>query len=304
MRPTMDVPNYRQHIQWFVLLCVNLTIPAFLIWQFRSGEITQVNAVICAAICIIGLNALVLYGFDRGLRRNGVRVPAKLPMVAAMFGLAAFGATALTVSHVAQQDRYMDLAASNVPLDSIQPLRTRLVVELVRQTAANSRENDNLLRDVQKHPLDPQVYTPASFSSIQVMNRTVTRLTEIIAADNAYYAKQQAARQRFRDQMAIVDPAYLDSWDKASAAQEGAEAATEELEKEWLESVRVLYSYASQHSRELRIRDGQLQFSTPALNDTFRNQMSRSQALHDQLLDAVQRGAEARRRAEKNIAAR
>lgn len=297
----MDALNMRQCMQWFVLFCVNLTIPVLLIWKYRAGEITRTNAEISAAICVIGVNALVLYGFHRGIQRKGARLPAKFIAVAAIFSLVGFSATALTVSRITHYDALGDLAMSNIPLDSIQPVRTRLVVELIRQTAANSRENDKALADAREHPLDPQLYSPESFSSVDVMNRTVARLTEIVAADADYYGKQEAAERHFREQMAVVDPAYLESWDKSRAPQLNFEAATEELQKEWFESVKVLYGCASQHYGDLHIRDGKVQFSTPATNVAFNDQMNRSEALHDKLLSAAQRGAELQKQTGEGI---
>jgi hypothetical protein len=197
MRTTMDAPNQRRHMQWFVLFLVNLTIPVLLIWKFRLGEITERNAVISAAICVVGLNAAVLYGFRKGTQSSSDRLPPKFIAAAAMFALAGFSATALTVSHVAHHDSDLDLAMSDTPLDSIQPPRTRLIVELIRQTAANSRENDKVIAEARKHPLDPEVYSPQSFSSVDVMNRTVARLTAFVAADAEYYGKQQSAQRHF-----------------------------------------------------------------------------------------------------------
>lgn len=301
VRTAMDASKQRQHMQWFVLFLVNLTIPVLLIWKFRLGEITRENAVISAAICVIGLNAAVLYGFRKGTQSSSDRLPPKLIVAAAMFALAGFSATALTVSHVAHHDSDIDLAMSDTPLDSIQPPRTRLLVELIRQTAANSRENDKVIAEARKHPLDPQVYSPESFSSVDVMNRTVARLTQLVTADADYYGKQQAAQRHFREQMATVDPAYLESWDKARAPQENFEAATEELQKEWLESVKALYDYAARHHGELLIRDGKVQFSTPGTNVAFNDQMNRSKALHDKLLSAVQRGEDAHRQAREKF---
>lgn len=296
----MDALVLRQRMEWFVLFCVNLPIPVLLIWKFRAGEITRMNAVISAVICVVFCNAAVLYGVQRGNQGRG-RMSPKFILIAALFALAGFSATALTVSHIAHHRSYLDLAMSDTPLDSIQPQQKRLVVELIRQTAANSRENDKLLAEAQKHPLDPQVYSTESFSSIDVMDRTVARLTELVAADAEYYGKQQKAKQHFREQMAIVDPEYLKSWDKGQAPRENFEAATEELQKEWLESVKALYGYSSQHYGELHIKDGKVQFSNPATGVAFNDQMDRSKALHDKLLDAVQRGVEAHRQASEKF---
>jgi hypothetical protein len=301
MRTTMDAPNQRRHMQWFVLFLVNLTIPVLLIWKFRLGEITERNAVISAAICVVGLNAAVLYGFRKGTQSSSDRLPPKFIAAAAMFALAGFSATALTVSHVAHHDSDLDLAMSDTPLDSIQPPRTRLIVELIRQTAANSRENDKVIAEARKHPLDPEVYSPQSFSSVDVMNRTVARLTAFVAADAEYYGKQQSAQRHFREQMAIVDPAYLESWNNSRSPQASADATTEEVQGEWLESVKALYDYAAGHYGELLIRDGKVQFSTPGTNVAFNDQMVRSKALHDKLLSAVQRGVGVHRQAREKF---
>jgi hypothetical protein len=294
----MDALNNQQRMQWFVLFCANLTIPALLIWKFRACEITERNALISAAICCIGLNGFLLYGFHKGIQRmGGARLRPKVFVVAAILAFVGFSATALTVPRMAHHDSDLDLAMSDAPLDSIQPPRTRILVELIRQIAANSRENDKVLAEAREHPLDPQVYSPQSFASVDVMNRTIARLTAFVVADAEYYGRQQAAQRHFREHMVIVDPAYLESWNKARGPQENLEAATEEIQKEWLVSVKALYDYASQHYGELHIKDRKIQFSTPAANVAFSDQMDRSKALHDKLLAAVQRGVEARRQA-------
>ena len=74
---TTDASTRQERHQWLVLLCVNLTIAALLIWKFRAGEITRTNAVISAAVCVICANAAALYGFYRRIQRtDGDPVPA------------------------------------------------------------------------------------------------------------------------------------------------------------------------------------------------------------------------------------
>ena len=181
---------------------------------------------------------------------------------------------------IPERNRYLDLAISNVPLSSIQPERDRLVVQLIRQRAINSRDYDNLLVGARERPVFPALYTPESFASQQVMQSTLDQLTKYADMDFQYFQKQQAAMSEFREKMRKVDAAYLASMEVERKGQEAAEQSADRLEHQWLESVTLLYGYAASHSKEISQKDGRLEFATDASKLGFNDKLDRSRTLH------------------------
>ena len=298
---TTDVTIQGERLHLLLLLCVNVTIVIVLTAKFRPGDITKSTALISAAICLIGMNAFLLLRFRKPDQDRGVKRTAKFVIVAAILAICSFMTTLFVASSSAHHNRYMDLANSSVPLTSIEPTKTRLIVELIRQTAANSSENEKQDADARQHPLNPQVYSAASFENIQTMQHTVARLTQIVQTDVNYYSSQQATSQHFREQMASVDADYLRSWDEARKPQEDAQASVERIEHEWLSSVTSLYRDALEHHEEITVKDENIRLATPSDDAIFQMRMNQSKALHEQLLAGVQGLVEAQKLAKKNV---
>jgi len=291
----------RERFQLFFLLCVNVTICVLLIAKYRSGEITRLNAIISAAICVVFLNAVMLFALRNAAQKTGHTISRKLLVAASVLAASGFVTTLLVATHSAHHASELDLALSDTPLSSIEPARKRLLVEMLRQTAANSRENDKLLANARQHPLNPQVYTPESFANTQAMQQVVDRLTSIVQADAAYAAKQMAAKQHFRDQMATVDPAYLNRWNDSIRPQDEAQASVEKIQQDWLASVVALYTFAQQNSGEIAIKDGNVQLSPSADDAIFHQLMDQSKAQYQELLAAVQRGVNSQKAAKSRV---
>jgi hypothetical protein len=296
-----DSVTPRKRLDWLILLCIDVTVPAVVLWKFHLGEISKANALITTAIALIGCNLVLLQAIRK--RSQSGEPPIRRQLLLAAFILAAisFASIASAVSFISQKNNYLDLALSNTPLSSITPERTRLIVELLRTRAANSKENDRLLAEVRLHPIKPELYSANSFATVETMYHTVARLADVVNLDADYYAKQQAAMQHFRLQMATVDPDYLKAWDADRQAQEAAEASTEQLTHDWLSTVKALYGYASEHPKDITVKEENLQFATPAVEMTFNGLLNKSKLVQTKLFAMVQKSVEVQRQAKRDL---
>lgn len=278
----------RHRLDWLVLSCLNATIPALLVWKTRSGETTPTVAVLSGLLCLIVMNVMVLMAIRKRNARTG-QLTSKW-IVRGSFGLGLLAALAMSAGVFAVQQRndYLDLALSDVPLPRIEPERKRLVVELIRRRAANSRDYDGLIAEVGKNPMSPGLHTPESFANKEVIESTITQLTKYAEIDFQYFQKQQAAMAEFRQKMATVDPAYLQAWDAKRQQHEEAELSANDLEHQWLASAASLYGYAASHSKDISLRDGRLEFATDVIRLEFHDNQDKSRVLYQKWQDAVQ----------------
>jgi hypothetical protein len=249
-------------MDWLVLLCADATVPAVLVWKTHSGEVRPIIALVSGLLCLLVTNALVLMAISKHNKRTGQPTSKSLLLGATGLGVFVALLTSMAAFAVPQHNNYLDLALSDVPLSSIQPEQRRLVVELLRRRAANSREYDSIVAEVKTKPMSPSLYTPESFASEQVIKSTLAQLMKYTDADVEYSQKQQTVMSEFRQRMAKVDPEYLRTWDVDRQGQELAEESAISLERGWLESVVSLYGYAESHPKEICLKDGHLEFTT------------------------------------------
>jgi len=291
----------RRQIDWFILGCVDLTVPAMLAWKRHTGAVSVDVAALSGFIVLSLLNTFFLLAIIRRNKRQSLPTPKSL-LVGAI-ALASFSAlvTTLAVALVPEHNGYLQLALSSIPLNDIQPERTRLVVELLRRRAANSSENNLLLADVKKNPISPSLYSPESFADVNAIHRTTSRLQQIVTAELDYDAKQQQAMDDFRAKMGKADPDYLKAWDDSEREQESVEAKTIAREKEWVASVLDLYDFASNHVDSIRLRQGRVEFSKSALGEEFDQKQSLSKALQEKFSDLENELAQRQKQAQKNI---
>jgi len=101
------------------------------------------------------------------------------------------------------------------------------------------------------------------------MASPVLQLTKYSDMDFGYAQKQREASSEYRQKMAKVDPEYLRSWNTARERQQAAEQSCIDLEREWLDSILELYRYAEGHSTEVVLKNGSLEFASPAHHQQF-----------------------------------
>lgn len=213
-----------------------------------------------------------------------------------------FLSTAFGVSQLKQRSDYYDLAMSNRPLNSIEPERTRLIVEYIRGLAADSQKENKEIAEAQKAPMNSAIYSPESFADQEAMRSTLGRLATFTQIDFRYAAKLQAESEDFHRKMARCDPEYLKSWDAEKRDQDELEKSANQLERDWFISVNALYAYGEQHAREIKATDGKISISNPIVRQTFNDLLGRSKALHEQLETIVQQEVRNRQAAKAHIA--
>ncbi len=279
---------YSQRAVWLSVACLNVSVPIAVIWEYRSGNVNSVSALLSAACVLLFLNSVVLWTVSVRSKREGMPFQKKLILAAGALAVVAFLSTILGVSLIKQRNGYLDLAMSDTPLSSIQPERKRIVVELIRRSAANSQEENKAMAEAQKVPLNPAVYSAESFASQQVIDSTLTHLATYTEIDFQYFAKQQAAQGDFRRKMTVCDAEYLRTWEAERRDQEDMEKSVDQLEHDWFASVNALYSYGRQHNREIEVKGENISISNPTVCQTFDDLFRRSKALHEKLENSVQ----------------
>jgi len=282
---------FKRRLDWIILAAVNIAVPVTTIWKYHAGDTNSKVALVSGVISLLACNSVVLLAFRKRLDREDTPLPKTLIVGAVALVALSCLVTILGVSSVSHHDEYMDLALSDIPLGNIEPERKRLVVELIRRTAANSREENNTLAEVQKVPMKPSVYSPESFADRRVIESTMTQLRKYADIDLQYFDKQQSAREEFRQKMAASDPGYLRDWDAKRQSQEALEAATEQLERNWLSDVQSLYDYAAEHLQDISVKDGQIIISDAVVRQEFDERLERSKALNHKLQTYVQEEA-------------
>jgi hypothetical protein len=275
--------------RWLILVCINCSVPVAILWKYHAGEVTSAVAVLSGAIVLTIGNIVALFGFERRSDRDGIQLKKGFVISATLLAIASFLAILLGVSLVKHRNEYADLAMSNTPLAQIRPERKRLIVELIRRTAAISREENTVLAEAQKVPMNPQVYSPESFANKQTMEATLAQLTKYAEIDFKYFDEQKGAREDFRRKMADCDAEYLKEWNADRKAQEDSEASANRLEHDWFASVSALYLFAEQNAGEITVKDEKTSISNPAVRVSFDDDLfAKSKALHEKLESTAQ----------------
>jgi hypothetical protein len=278
--------SHRQ-LNWLLIITVNATIPAMLIWERRSGELSIGVAVISAFLSLTTFNVVILRAIRVRDRKAGLLFQQRQIVGAIALALVSLGFTALAVTVMPARNDYVELALSRVPIDRIHPRQKALVVELIRQRAASSREYDRVVEDAKAHPLSPPLYSADSFATSGVIHRTVDRVKYLGERDLAYADQQRQAEDDFRNKMKQVDPDYLAAWDSVRKGELAAAESAERFERMWLSSVVDLYSYAEKNLRNITVKKGQLWFSDQTVEMQFNALRKKSETLQEKHQDLV-----------------
>jgi len=283
----MPIPEkqtiFRSRLYWLLIVAVNVSSALTAIWMYRSGQAEAMPAMFGGGTGLLIGNPLILWMFYKRQTQSGETLAKSKILGCIVLGILSFAAIGIAVRSIPHQVEDIDLALSDVPLNSIDPMQKRLLVQLIRAQAANSKENDKLLAEVRKTPLNPPLYSADSFANASVMKSTADRMTYIVNADLAYSAKQEEAMQNFRLAMAKVDPDFLKKWDGSEAKDEAAIQNVVGIERELLASIQGLYSYAEDHASQIVVKDGAIKISQSDVLAEFNRQFSLSTAINDNL---------------------
>ena len=260
----------RKLMDWLLVALGNLTVPVMLLWKLHNGSIESSVAKVSCWISLGLLTVALVLGFTKRNRSGRGSVSRRL--LIGVFFIAILNALVTTsaIGAFEKENSYMKLTVSSKPLSEIYPERKRLVVEALRRTAANSRENSATAAHIK--PISPPLYSADSFASIAIMKTTSQQLNDAFQLDKSYAAQQKEVMIDLRRKMASVDADYLKSWNLARADQESSEAATEAIEERWVLSTLGLYEYAMQHHNEITVKNGALEFSSPIVQKDFQSQ--------------------------------
>lgn len=283
---------------WILVGIINATIPAIVIWKLQSGEINRTTAVVASWASFIGLNLVYILASRTRDSKQGRPFRQGFIVHVARFVVVMAVITTLSLYLIHSKNHYAALALSDVPLDSIEPERDRLVVELIRKRAIRSKEY--AAAAAQFPPISPPLYSAASFTNVNTMNSTAAQLKRAFDVDQAYGAQMKGDMDSFRSRMATVDPTYLQSWMTSDGSAEEAQRELLATEDEWAKSVLSLYEFAVSHHKEISVHDGTISFSTPELKSSFEARETASKELQTR----VQSGRETALRSQQQAAQR
>jgi len=276
----------RKHRDWLILIIVNLTVPVMVAWEHYRGEASRPVAFISGLASLLVLNAVIVIAIHFRDKRNGNVRQRNFVIAAIILTLFSTLLTAIGVHSTTERNDYLELALSNIPLDQIHPEQKALVVDLVRRSAANSRNYENAA--AQMKPYSPQLYSAESFANDSVIHSVSDQFKKATAVDFAYREEQMGTMNDFRSKMMKVDPDYLKSFEAGQQEQQMGEINEFQLEKECATATLALYDYAEKHTKDIALKDGQLTFANDAVRAEFSRQLEASKSLNDRLQTAHQ----------------
>jgi hypothetical protein len=272
---------YRR-IAW-LLLVVNLAVPAFVMVQRNGNHLTDAANIWVGWISATMLTVMLVVGTYLRLPVDRRKVPRS--MVLTSLALVVLSGLITTVSiESSPSDNYLAVALSDTPLNKIKPDRKRLIVELVRQNKAASDENSRIAKTMK--PISPALYSVDSFANKTAMESTFSQLKQAYDIDKAYAVAKHEARQAFHDQMQKIDPDYLRGFDSRMQEDDSLEASIEAEESMWVASALSLYDYAAAHASDISLnKDGHLAIASEELKQNLLQQINVSTALKQTMMN-------------------
>ena len=272
---------YRR-IAW-LLLVVNLAVPAFVMVQRNGNHLTDAANIWVGWISATMLTVMLVVGTYLRLPMDRRQIPRS--MVLTSLALVVLSGLITTVCIASSpSDNFLAVALSDTPLNKIKPDRKRLIVELVRQNKAASDENSRIVKTMK--PISPALYSVDSFANKTAMESTSSQLKQAYDIDKAYAVAKHEARQAFHDQMQKIDPGYLRGFDSKMQEDDSLEASIEAEESKWVASALSVYDYAMAHASDISLnKDGHLAIASEELKQNLLRQINASTALKQTMMN-------------------
>jgi heme/copper-type cytochrome/quinol oxidase subunit 4 len=281
--PAIDPVSFRKHLVTFILTVVNLSIPVFVLLQRNSVDLTDRAYIWVGWISAVLLNVVFLTAMHLRTRRTEPLVSRSSIFIACVLTILSGLITTVSISAFPKRNSYIELAQSGIPLSEIQPERKRLTVELIRRDAANSAENNKVVKGMT--PISPPLYSVNSFASKEAMESTSAQFKRAYDADLTYATAKHQAMQDFHDKMMKVDPDYLRDFESRMHDDDVLEASIESAEAQWVTSALNLYDYAIDHASAISAdNNGHLVISDQNVRKSLLDQITTSTTLQQTML--------------------
>jgi len=264
-----------------IVLLMNITIAATILYEQHVGQISQTVAQISSWASFVLLNLVVVLALYVREHKSDKPLPWRFVLGIALVALSCGALTTFALGIFRPKNHYAQLALSDTPLSAIEPVRDRLIVELIRNRAAASKEYRAAAAQIT--PIVPALYSPASFDNEEVMNKTASRLQSSFEVDLEYAASLRSEMDTFRTRMAQVDPAYLRSWTETGSGGDDEENKIMDVEGRWVQSVATLYAFAVSHKGKIAVIDGKLEIEDPKVKREFEQLIASSKELQSEL---------------------
>lgn len=282
MPEVRETKTIYRRIAW-LLLVVNLSVPAFVLFQRNGNHLTDAANIWVGWISATMLTVMLVIGTYFRLPMDRRQIPRS--MVLTSLALVVLSGLITTISIAASPiDDYLAVALSDVPLNKIKPDRKRLIVELIRHNKAASDENSRIAMTMK--PNSPALYSVDSFANETAMESTSSQLKQAYDIDKAYATAKHQARQAFHDQMQRVDPDYLRDFVSRMQEDDSLEASIEAEESKWVASALSLYDYAAAHASDISLnKGGHLAIASEELKQNLLQQINVSTALKQTMMN-------------------
>lgn len=266
-----------------IFVVADLTVPAVVGWQHHAGKTGSGAGLTVAVLSLVFLNTVFVVKLRSLTATLGQIISRRFYYVVASLAVISGLVSAAAIRLTPHRNEYINLAFSDIPLERIHPKQTALVVQFIRRNALASKQYEQLASTFP--PVSPALESPESFANEGVIKSVENQFKNACDADIAYHAKLKESREEFREEMLKVDPAFLSSFDADSPPNQDDERVFD-LMYRWYGSTETLYDYAAKNSKQISLRNGELQFTNQDVRAKFNQLLEESKSLHKQAIAA------------------
>jgi hypothetical protein len=278
MSEIVESRTINRRITW-LLLIANLSVPAWVLLQRNDTNLSDTATTWVGWISAAFVTALVLASTYLRRPADSRKLPRRMVWTSIGFVILSGIITTISISSN-PSDSYLQVALSDSPLSKIHPERKRIVVELIRRDKAASDENSRFARSMR--PISPALYSVDSLASKTAMESTIAQFKQASDNDTAYVAAKSNALKNFHDQMAKVDPVYLQAFEADLQKKNAVEDALEATETKWVTSTLNLYNYAIAHADQISMnKTGHLVIADEGVRQSILQQLDACRTLQN-----------------------
>ena len=255
MAPHM-LPNRRLLNDWILIAGVGISALATPVWKYRAGDCTPRVALVSGLLTLLVLDATVLLTIRARNRRRGLPTARSLLIGAVVVGMLSAGGLWLMLGNEMSEKDLMMTTLSSKPIAEIRPGEKALVVQLFRKEFKRNRDYQQMVSQIK--PLDPPLFSNASFRSLTTMQREIDALKDVVTLDFATFDQHEHDLGEFRSLMKKRYPAYLESFTSGIRNKEESWEEILSLEKQLLDATVDLYGFAARNPHNISFQYGNL----------------------------------------------
>ncbi len=265
-KPSMRF-NTRLLNDWILVVGMNIVIFFVPVWKYRIGDAAPRVALISGLSSLLFLDAAVLLIIRARNRRAGFPLAWSLVVGAIIGGMISASALWLVLANEMTENDLMMTALSSKPIGEIRPEVKALVVQLLRRELERNKAYERIVS--QNKPLDPPLFSNASFRSLAVMQQEVDAVRKAVALDLTTYDQHEHDLNEFRSAIMKIDPTWLKKFDSTMRSKAEPWEEVMSLDKQLLDATVDLYGFAARHPENISFQFGNLVSHDADIWNTF-----------------------------------